>query len=116
MRAILTVLALLAGCTTYPDDCNRRALRELRVVENLIVETQQNLDRGYAYQVVETGFDTGFVFCSGNWNSAVCLGNDTGYREQPVAIDPESERRKLASLNERRRVLLSATETCQPIR
>jgi hypothetical protein len=115
VRSILLVPAMLAACTTYPDDCNRRALRELRVVENLIVETQRNLERGYSYEIVETGFDTGFVFCSGRWNSTVCVGNDNTYTERPVAIDPESERRKLASLTERRRELRSATASCRPV-
>jgi hypothetical protein len=113
MRPILLLLTLLAGCAQYPGDCDRRAIRELRVVENLIVETQRNLARGYSYETVETGVDTGFVLCSGSWNAAVCIGNDTGYTERPVAIDPEAERRQLAALNERRQALPSATQSCR---
>lgn len=113
MKPILLLLALLAACVQYPDDCNRRALRELRIVDNLIAETQQNLARGYSYEIVETGFDTGLVFCSGQWNASVCIGNDNGYSERPVAIDPETENRKLTSLAARRKALLSATESCR---
>lgn len=111
---ILPFMALLAGCTHYPDTCDRRALHELRLVERLIEDTQTNLARGYSYETVETGFRTGFVFCSGTWNAALCAGNDTGYTRQPVAIDPEAEQRKLDSLVQRRNALAATAAECRP--
>ena len=115
MRSTPLLLAFVAACTQYPDDCDRRALRELRVVDNLIEETRVNLGRGYAYETVETRFDTDFVFCSGTGNVALCTGSDNGYRRRPVAIDPEAERRKLRSLTERREALVAAAASCRPV-
>lgn len=114
MKSVPILLMLLSGCAYYPDDCNRKVLHELWVVDDLIEETEENLARGYAYETVETGFNAGFVFCSGTWNTAICAGNDTSYTEQPVAIDPESERRKLDALKQRREALVPAVAECVP--
>jgi hypothetical protein len=115
MRLTLLSLLIVGACTQYPDDCNRRALRELRTVDRLIEETEQNLARGYAYQIEETGLRAGFTFCSGGYNTLICTGSDTRYRRRPVAIDPEAESRKLGLLRARREGLVEATRNCRPI-
>lgn len=119
MRPVALILILLGACTTYPDDCNRRALHERRTVERLIVETQDNLARGYGYEIVESNWNTGFGWCSGGvWNNnvAFCASNTIpSYQRIPVAIDPAAERRKLDSLIQRHKALVEATAECQPV-
>jgi hypothetical protein len=111
---LIPFLILLVACTHYPDDCNRRALGELRVVERLIAETRENLARGYSYETVESGFRTGFVVCSGGYDARICTASTPRYTRRPVAIDPESERRKLESLVQRREALATAMASCRP--
>ena len=115
MRACLLLLIFATACTHYPDDCNRRAVAELRTVNRLIAETRENLARGYSYEVEESGLSAGFVLCTGGHPVNLCTGSDTTYRRRPVAIDPEAERRKLESLLSRREVLVEATASCTPI-
>ena len=115
MRAFLLLTILAAGCTHYPDDCDRRALQQLRTVDRLIEQTRVNLARGYTYEVVESGFRTGIVLCTGGSPVSLCTSNDTGYTRRPVAVDPEAEQRKLQSLLSRREALAEATATCTPV-
>ena len=64
MRRILLLagFAVLAGCGTPEERCIAGATRDLRVVDRLIVETQGNLDRGYALVDVERSMDR-WVIC-----------------------------------------------------
>ena len=114
MRAIPLLLLLAAACTTYPDECNRRALQELRTVERLIAETRRNLDRGFTYVTESQGYRSRLVLCTRSENVGFCTSNDPVYRQRAVAIDPESERRKLESLLSRREELAPAVAECQP--
>jgi hypothetical protein len=117
--AAMGLMIVLVGCTTYPDTCDRRALHERRTVEGLIRQTEGNLRRGYSYQIVESNWNTGFMWCSGSgWghNPAFCTGsNAPTYRRIPVAIDPAAEQRKLESLQRRRAALIEATAECTPL-
>ena len=115
MRVLMLLMILAAGCTHYPDDCNRRALQQLRTVDRLIEQTRLNLARGYTYEVVDRGYRTGIVLCTGGNPVNVCTSSDTGYTRRPVAIDPEAEQRKLQSLLSRREALAEATATCTPV-
>ena len=115
MRPIALLFLLAAACTTYPDDCNRRALHQLRTVERLIEEARANLARGYTYEVEEQGFRSGFVLCSGGSNVRFCTSNEPAYRRRAVAIDPAAERRSLELLLSRREALLPLAASCQPI-
>ena len=115
MRTFLLLMILATGCTHYPDDCNRRALQQARTVDRLIEQTRLNLARGYTYEVVDHGYRTGIVLCTGGSPFNICTSNDTGYTRRPVAIDPEAEQRKLRSLLSRREVLAEATVNCTAV-
>ncbi len=104
----ILVLAALAGCATPEQACIRDATRELRVLDTLIGETRANLARGYAVQseseptlrlVLCSKPDDHFTFCT-----------EPGLRSirKPVAIDPETEQRKLTALMRKRQELQRA--------
>ena len=53
MKRLLSIALLaLAGCGTPQEQCINRNTRDLRTVDRLIVETQGNLQRGYALETV----------------------------------------------------------------
>lgn len=110
----LSAIALASACATPEERCVARESRELRTVEALISETNQNLARGYAY-VRETRLRPRLTFCAGHRHANVglsfCRANDIVQTRVPVAIDPEAEHRKLATLEARRRDLLIETQT-----
>ena len=115
MRLVPFLLALLAACTQYPANCDRRALQELRTVNRLIEETRRNLARGYAYELEDYGYRAGLVVCTGGEGVRFCTGNDVRPRRRPVAIDPAAEQRKLDLLRERRERLSAAAVSCRPL-
>lgn len=115
MRPFVLLLLLMGACTHYPDDCDRRALQEVRKIDRLIETTRRDIARGYGYETVERGYSTGFVMCSGSHNIGLCTATGPRYVERPVAIDPEAEQRKLALLRERRAEIAPRVETCQPL-
>lgn len=115
MRPFALFLLLLGACTHYPDDCDRRALNEVRTIDRLIDTTRRDIARGYGYETVETGYRTGLVLCSGSRNMGFCAANGPRYVERPVAIDPEAEQRKLDLLRERRAEIAPRAATCQPL-
>ncbi|MBE3637685.1 hypothetical protein [Mangrovicoccus algicola] len=102
MRAhVLSVLMLLAACGTAQERCERGLSREERHLDALIEETRQNLARGYAYQTETRDVSVGLSFCgrSGYYGHlGWCFDNYPNTYERRVAVDPESERRKLDSL------------------
>lgn len=124
----LLTVCLLALSACGPDtrqSCNTAAVKELRNLDQLIAETRSNLERGYALeQTARSG--VGVSFCIGGGGSDVgvglCLpGGNRGARTGPVAIDPAVERRKLATLEERRAEIgrqaaadLAACQTTEP--
>jgi hypothetical protein len=102
---VLLVLLPLVACATPRQQCINDATRDLQVLDRLIIETRQNLDRGFAIEQ-EVVPRVGFTYCFGNsWSNAgvsFCSNNSTQVRNRPVAIDTEAERRKLAELETRR--------------
>ncbi len=113
MRVASLCLLLAAACAQYPPGCDSRALRELRTVERLIVETRRNLERGYTYEIEDYGYRTGFVLCSGGYDMRVCTGNDTRPRRRAVAVDPAAEQRKLDQLLDKRAELVNRAQGCR---
>ncbi|WP_134016038.1 hypothetical protein [Litoreibacter halocynthiae] len=103
MRKILIVpLLLLSACASPRETCMQNAVKDLRIVQALIADTQATIDRGYAIQtetrtVIYTNFCVGtgigsdgrFSFC--NYPQPVTT-------KKPVAVDLDQERRKLRSL------------------
>jgi hypothetical protein len=101
LLAPLALCAALAGCADPRTRCEAEATRDLRTVEALIAETEANIARGYAL-ARETDVRTGLEVCLAGDLVQFCSVNEPYVRERPVAIDRAEERRKLASLRERR--------------
>lgn len=101
----LPALAFLAACADRRADCLDEALRDVRVLETLIDETERNIARGYATQPEPT-VRTGVSLCLRATNPlGICTTTETEVRERPVTIDLIAERRKLRQLRESEAVL-----------
>ncbi|MDT8857066.1 hypothetical protein RNZ50_18920 [Paracoccaceae bacterium Fryx2] len=117
-HALILALSLplaLAACGTPQQNCIAGQTRDLRVVDRLIVETQQNLSRGYALEEV-TVLRPQWVQCypraatPGNPTPPprMCMRNRPDTVTRPQAIDLDAEARKLASLQTKRAQLARA--------
>ena len=117
----LLLLATLAACGTPQDRCISRATRDLRVVDDLIAESQRSLARGYALEervdyrpewvecgppVVRTRKNGDRVF----YPARRCFEQVPHTVREPVAIDLGAERRKLDQLLVKRRQLARQAE------
>jgi hypothetical protein len=107
---VLAVLCLvaLAGCATPRQACERNAVYDLRVVDNLIAESEATLARGYALRPepyrrprLQLCYGSGFGRYDG-FGFSYCGYPDIGIRLRPVAIDMNAERAKLAELKRKR--------------
>lgn len=121
MRNLILLLALpaLLACAPTRQTCLRAATQDVAVVDRLILETQQNLARGYALDREayvtnsvdlclgsnRVGFGTGVGV---GWS--YCNTPTTRYRERPVAIDRAAEQRKLRELQQTRARLIKESE------
>jgi len=105
--AFLTVL-VLAGCLDPQQACLDRADRDLRVVRNLIDETEATLARGYAIES-ETRIVNYRYFCHGhgpqNVGSVFCDRSRVVTSRKAVAVDLDAERRKLRALKRKEQEL-----------
>lgn len=100
----LLLLALVAGCAgTGRDTCLRSAVEEVRKIDRLIAETEAGLARGHGISRQTLPY-LERRRCGDGGGS--CLYSETEIIETPVAIDPESEDRKLALLRARRASLV----------
>ncbi|MFO1175849.1 MAG: hypothetical protein U1E48_11740 [Paracoccaceae bacterium] len=112
---VLAPLVLLAACGTPQERCIRSGTDELRKVDRMIAETQNNLARGYSYQdetIVthswEPCFDGFGGFGARPGMRGMCLEPDETTIRRSVPIDPAAETRKLEYLKARRKELLPA--------
>lgn len=119
--SILSVLALLAACGTPQEQCIARETRDLRVVDRLIVETEGNLTRGYAFEEI-TISSTVWVRCDPvavrpavdgapvppPAAPRLCLDDEEETITRPKAIDLGAEQSKLSGLKSKRKELASA--------
>ena len=114
-RFLMISVALgLAACGTPQQQCIAQVSGNLRVVDQLIAETEANLARGYAIaQVVETRLD--FVDCTPdptpeqpNPRPRQCVEDVPQTVSRPVAIDLNAEAAKLASLKAKRSQLAAS--------
>ena len=106
--ALVGLLGLLASCGTPQEQCINGATRDLRVVDDLIAETEANLARGYAYEYV-TIYRTRFVDCTPiatptnpSPRPRDCVESEPETARRAVAIDLNVEAAKLASLRAKR--------------
>lgn len=117
------VLLGLAACATPQQQCLGQVTQNLRVLDNLIAETQANLTRGYAV-VPAVRSVSEFVDCTPRPTEAnpdprrqKCLVRTAQTYSRPAAIDLDAEAAKLASLQAKRQQVALATGpailTCQ---
>lgn len=109
IRAASLIFLCLTACASPQDRCLRNATVDLRTVNRLIAETEQSIARGYTYELEQSRVQVGIGFCTGSRGGFLFCGNNTQQiQKRPVAIDADSERRKLASLKTKRSELQEA--------
>jgi len=109
----LTLVLSLAACGTPQERCIAGVTRDLRIVDGLIGQSQQNLQRGYAMEdIVQT--DTRWAQCSAAVAATattpaqpaqMCLEDYSYTVAQPKSINLADEREKLAEMQKKRRAL-----------
>ncbi|MEP3296884.1 MAG: hypothetical protein ABJO27_10470 [Pseudoruegeria sp.] len=100
------VCLVLMGCASPRDRCVNAATQNLRTVEVLIADTQGNINRGFGY-VSDVRYTTGIDFCFDPWgNVRTCTSTRTVPTTKPVAIDIDTEKKKLAGLKKQREALI----------
>lgn len=104
-RLAIAALVSLAACSTPRERCEQDATRDLNAVSALIVETEQNIARGYAIRR-ELEERPDIRFCVGDrFNNHVglvfCNDTETRVVTRPEAIDLAAERAKLADLRKK---------------
>ncbi len=121
MRPLLALSALLilAACATPRQQCEARATRDLRVVNQLIEESRAILERGYAFETVEDE-SLRYTFClDRDGNRTLCWVRDRDFSTRPVAVNLDEERAKLASLLRKKEELeveaRAAIEACRAL-
>ncbi len=104
----LGALALLPGCGTPQERCIKAATRDMAVVDQLIAETEGNLQRGFALAEVTT-YHTDFQDCTPapsqanpNPSPRMCPVEVPTTSMRPLAVDLNAESAKLASLQDKR--------------
>ncbi len=111
--AALAPLLILVACATPREACITEANRDLRRVNSLIIETQENLARGYG---LETRQETRVrpARCTGRGVDPEgepfsfrydCERTEVIDRQVPVTIDLAAEQRKLTQLVAQQRQL-----------
>jgi len=104
----LFILIPLAACGTPQEQCTRAATRDMRVVDRLIVEVQENLARGYAFET-ETVYAPEWQDCTPRATDAnptpeprLCFEEVPQTVRKAVALDLRAEAAKLQSLRQKR--------------
>jgi hypothetical protein len=107
--AVSLAFAVLAACGTPQEQCISRSTRDLRTVDRLIVETEGNLQRGYALETVtryedywDTCFERVVVGDQVGIQPRMCLRERSYTEQRPRAIDLKAEAQKLDSLKVKR--------------
>lgn len=110
-RAAILLTLLLAACGDSDfEECRALATAERDTVDRLIAETEANLLRGYALEPVE-GTEGRFRLCAGGDSPlSLCAERGGKVETRPVAINPITERLKLANLRQRRESLNELAE------
>ena len=113
-RSILLLPLILAACATPREQCINDATRELRTINSLVAETEQNIQRGFALNEVQEVRVIQTTCTGTNADGSIftfdCEETQTFDRTEPVAIDLNAERAKLNSLLERQRQVQSRAD------
>lgn len=109
---ILCAALGLAACESPREACINQGLRELRIIEALIRETEGNLQRGYALEETQQ-IRVRPDFCpftreDGSTGLRHCERTEVLDVERPRAVDLAEEQRKLDSLRQRQAELMAA--------
>lgn len=113
----LALLPLVAACATPRESCLASVNSGQRVLNQLIVETRGNINRGYAIEVqqkvreVRTTCET--TLPDGTEIRTRCNEVDVRDVDVPVAIDLNAERAKLDSLEERQQQMQSNAQVAR---
>jgi len=100
-----TALVGLTACIDQYEQCVRNSSKDLRVVNELITQSQTTLSRGYGFET-RIATDIEEVVClTALGEQATCLVEVGTTYQTPVAVDLDSERRKLVQLVDQRKVL-----------
>lgn len=99
MKPVILLIPLAAAaCASPRDACIAEATRDLRVVSDLISESEATLKRGYALEE-RTSVDQIFRPCrADDGKPGGCWVPVETVKQRPVAVDLAAERGKLASL------------------
>ena len=105
-------LLCFTACTDPHKTCVDEASKDLRIVQDLIADTEATLRRGYALQtetrnVLYTDFCIGTGISNGTFQFCNCSQPVTSTK--PVAVDLNEERRKLRSLKRKEAELETRT-------
>jgi len=109
----VSALLMLAACGTPQERCISGVTRDLRIVDKLIGQSQQNLARGYAMEDV-VQYDTRWAQCSAGVAATattpaqpprMCLEDYSYTVAQPKSINLADERVKLTEMQKKRREL-----------
>jgi hypothetical protein len=111
-RLTATTLLVLVACSTPQERCISGVTRDLRVVTDLISQSEINIARGYGTQDV-TVFTPVWQPCGSGavvqqtdgtgqlvWVPQMCWENQASTVSRPVAIDLAAERVKLDQLKQ----------------
>ena len=104
MRAACFLLPLLlCACTDEMSrvQCQRAAVEEIRILDTLIAEAEADSARGYSAGQQDLAVLDGQLCGNGTYCTDMVI-----LTENPVAIDPATEDRKLAGLREARQRLI----------
>ena len=96
---MVLALLILSACASRYQRCVAVETADLRIVRALIAEAEENLERGFALAEPRL-VATGYQLCLDR-SGLSCAKVKTQLKKQPVAIDPDAERRKLAGLRAR---------------
>lgn len=115
----LAAVLILAACATPREQCEARATRDLRVVNQLIEENRAILERGYAITTIET-VRTRMTLCRVSEDrSEICWVDDIRTSSRPVAVNLDEVRATLDSLLRKKQELevetRAAIEACRAL-
>ncbi len=114
--AALAGMTLLAACGTPQEQCIAGVTRDMRVLDRLIVESEGNLQRGYALRE-EIRTDSRYVMCRPGRPATAdrpaippqyCWRDYDRTVTRPAAINLAEERVKLAEMRKKRQSLARA--------
>lgn len=112
-----TALIGLSACIDEYEQCVRNNSKDLRVVNDLISQSQTTISRGYSFETLISTDVQEVVCLTALGEQATCLVEVGTTYQSPVAVDLDAERRKLAQLVDQRKILetrlAQATKACR---